>query len=63
MKTALEQVKAEFTELKHRVYRRESEKMPAMEREVRRGREKGPSESLRERRENALANRRSSATS
>jgi transposase len=55
LKADLEQVKAELAELKRRIYGRKSEKMPAMGREVRRGRQRDPSESLRKRRENALA--------
>jgi transposase len=55
LKTDLEQVKAELEGLKRRVYGRKSEKMPPMGREVRRGRKGDRSESLRKRRENALA--------
>lgn len=55
LKADLEQVKAELAELKRRVYGRKSEKMPAMGREVRRGRQRDPAEALRKRRENALA--------
>jgi transposase len=55
LQTDLEQVKAELDGLKRRLYGRKSEKMPAMEREVRRGRKGDPGEALRKRREHALA--------
>lgn len=55
LRSELEQVKAEIDALKRRVLGPKSEKMPPVEREVRRGQKADPAESLRKRRERALA--------
>lgn len=55
LQSDLEQVKAELATLKRQLLGRKSEKMPPMEREVRRDRKADPVETQRKRREAALA--------
>ena len=54
-KTELEQLRAELDALKRAVFGRKSEKMPPMEREVRRGKKADPAETRRLRKERAVA--------
>ena len=55
LQSDLDQVKAEIAELKRAKFGRTSEKMPPMEREVRRGKKADPVETQRKRRERAIA--------
>ncbi|MGZ6674026.1 MAG: IS66 family transposase [Solirubrobacteraceae bacterium] len=55
LRARVERLSAEFEALKRQVHGRKSEKMPPLDREVRRGKEADPAEAQRKRRERAIA--------